>query len=226
MSRWEIRVAIALSGAVFAGGLVAPALAAPVKASTEVLAVDALATLAVKGRAPKTGYARSVFGPTWADVDRNGCDTRNDILKRDLTEIVFREKTRDCVVLSGVLVHRYSGETINFVRGNITSMEVQIDHVVAMSNSWQTGAFKLTLAQRTALANDPMNLFAVKGRLNSQKGDGDAATWLPPLKKFRCAYVAQQISVKSKYSLWVTAPEKEAMTRILTACPKQILPQQ
>jgi hypothetical protein len=105
-------------------------------------------------------------------------------------------------------------------------MEVQIDHVVAMSNSWQTGAFKLTLAQRTALANDPMNLFAVKGRLNSQKGDGDAATWLPPLKKFRCAYVAQQISVKSKYSLWVTAPEKEAMTRILTACPKQILPQQ
>jgi hypothetical protein len=226
MSRWEIRVAIALSGAVFAGGLVAPALAAPVKASTEVLAVDALATLAVKGRAPKTGYARSVFGPTWADVDRNGCDTRNDILKRDLTEIVFREKTRDCVVLSGVLVDRYSGETINFVRGNITSMEVQIDHVVAMSNSWQTGAFKLTLAQRTALANDPMNLFAVKGRLNSQKGDGDAATWLPPLKKFRCAYVAQQISVKSKYSLWVTAPEKEAMTRILTACPKQILPQQ
>ena len=226
MSRWEIRVAIALSGAVFTGGLVAPALAAPVKASTEVLAVDALATLAVKGRAPKTGYARSVFGPTWADVDRNGCDTRNDILKRDLTEIVFREKTRDCVVLSGVLVDRYSGETINFVRGNITSMEVQIDHVVAMSNSWQTGAFKLTLAQRTALANDPMNLFAVKGRLNSQKGDGDAATWLPPLKKFRCAYVAQQISVKSKYSLWVTAPEKEAMTRILAACPKQILPQQ
>jgi hypothetical protein len=226
MSRWEIRVAIALSGAVFAGGLVAPALAAPVKATTEVLAVDALATLAVKGRAPKTGYARSVFGPTWADVDRNGCDTRNDILKRDLTEIVFREKTRDCVVLSGVLVDRYSGETINFVRGNITSLEVQIDHVVAMSNSWQTGAFRLTLAQRTALANDPMNLFAVKGRLNSQKGDGDAATWLPPLKKFRCAYVAQQISVKSKYSLWVTAPEKEAMTRILTACPKQILPQQ
>lgn len=224
MSRWEIRVAIALSGALFAGGFVTQALASPVKATTEVLAVDALATLAVKGRAPKTGYARSVFGPTWADVDRNGCDTRNDILKRDLTEVVFRERTRDCVVLSGILVDRYSGETINFVRGNITSMEVQIDHVVAMSNSWQTGAFKLTLAERTALANDPMNLFAVKGRLNSQKGDGDTATWLPPLKKFRCAYVAQQIAVKAKYSLWVTPPEKEAMTRILSACPKQVLP--
>ena len=198
--------------------------AAPVKAVVEVAAVEALATLAVKGRAPKTGYARSEFGQTWADVDRNGCDTRNDILKRDLTEVLFKEKTRNCVVLSGILVDRYSGETINFVRGNITSMEVQIDHVVAMSNSWQTGAFKLTLAQRTALANDPMNLFAVKGRLNSQKGDGDAATWLPPLKKFRCAYVAQQIAVKAKYSLWVTAPEKEAMVRILTACPKQLLP--
>ena len=159
--------------------------AAPVKAGVEVSAVEALATLAVKGRAPKTGYARSEFGQTWADVDRNGCDTRNDILKRDLTEVLFKEKTRNCVVLSGILIDRYSGETINFVRGNITSMEVQIDHVVAMSNSWQTGAFKLTLAQRTALANDPMNLFAVKGRLNSQKGDGDAATWLPPLKKFR-----------------------------------------
>ena len=198
--------------------------AAPVKAVVEVAAVEALATLAVKGRAPKTGYARSEFGQTWADVDRNGCDTRNDILKRDLTEVLFKEKTRNCVVLSGILIDRYSGETINFVRGNITSMEVQIDHVVAMSNSWQTGAFKLTLAQRTALANDPMNLFAVKGRLNSQKGDGDAATWLPPLKKFRCAYVAQQVAVKAKYSLWVTAPEKEAMVRILTACPKQLLP--
>ncbi len=224
MSRWEIRLAIALVGAVFTGGVIAPANAVPVKATSEVSAVEVLATLAVKGRAPKTGYARSEFGQTWADVDRNGCDTRNDILKRDLIEVLFKEKTRNCVVLSGILVDRYSGETINFVRGNITSMEVQIDHVVAMSNSWQTGAFKLTLAQRTALANDPMNLFAVKGRLNSQKGDGDAATWLPPLKKFRCAYVAQQIAVKAKYSLWVTAPEKDAMMRILTTCPKQALP--
>jgi hypothetical protein len=224
MSRWEVGLAIALVGAVFTGGVIAPADAVPVKATSEVSAVEALATLAVKGRAPKTGYARSEFGQTWADVDRNGCDTRNDILKRDLTEVLLKEKTRNCVVLSGILIDRYSGETINFVRGNITSMEVQIDHVVAMSNSWQTGAFKLTLAQRTALANDPMNLFAVKGRLNSQKGDGDAATWLPPLKKFRCAYVAQQIAVKAKYSLWVTAPEKEAMMRILTTCPKQALP--
>ena len=205
-------------------GIAAPAQAIRFSEATEVTASTVLSSLPVKGRAAKTGYSRSQFGQAWADVDRNGCDTRNDMLKRDLTNVEFKVKTRDCVVLSGVLLDRYSGETINFVRGNVTSMEVQIDHVVALSNAWQTGAFKLTLMQRTAFANDPMNLFAVKGRLNSQKGDGDAATWLPPLKSFRCTYVAQQIAVKAKYSLWVTAPEKEAMTRILAACPNQTLP--
>ena len=192
--------------------------------ASEVSASSVLETLSVKGRAAKTGYSREQFGQTWADVDRNGCDTRNDMLKRGLTNIEFKVKTRDCVVLSGILLDRYSGEAINFLRGNVSSMEVQIDHVVAISNAWQTGAFKLSVVQRTAFANDPMNLFAVKGRLNSQKGDGDAATWLPPLKSFRCAYVAQQIAVKAKYSLWVTAPEKEAMVRILNSCPKEKLP--
>ncbi len=224
MSRWEIRLAIGLLAAISVSGIAAPAQAIRFSEATEVTASSVLSSLPVKGRAAKTGYSRSQFGQAWADVDRNGCDTRNDMLKRDLTNIEFKVKTRDCVVLSGVLLDRYSGETINFVRGNVTSMEVQIDHVVALSNAWQTGAFKLTLMQRTAFANDPMNLFAVKGRLNSQKGDGDAATWLPPLKSFRCTYVAQQIAVKAKYSLWVTAPEKEAMTRILAACPNQTLP--
>jgi hypothetical protein len=211
-------------GLLAATGTATPAQAGSFSEATEVSASSVLSTLPVKGRAPKTGYSRAQFGPAWADVDRNGCDTRNDMLKRDLTNIVFRAKTQNCVVESGTLQDRYSGETINFIRGNVTSMEVQIDHVVALSNAWQTGAFKLTLAQRTALANDPMNLFAVKGRLNSQKGDGDAATWLPPVKSFRCTYIAQQIAVKAKYSLWVTPPEKEAMVRILSACPKQTLP--
>ena len=177
-----------------------------------------LDSLAVKGRAPKTGYTRAQFGQSWADVNRNGCDTRNDILKRDLTGVVFRTGTRDCVVESGVLVDPYSGTTIDFVKGNVTSMAVQIDHVVALSNAWQTGAFKLTLAKRTEFANDPDNLLAVQGRLNSQKGDGDAATWLPPLKSYRCTYVSKQIAVKAKYGLWVTAPEKAAMKTILGKC--------
>ncbi|MBU3643626.1 MAG: HNH endonuclease [Candidatus Nanopelagicaceae bacterium] len=177
-----------------------------------------LESLAVKGRAPKTGYARAQFGQTWADVNRNGCDTRNDILQRDLTNLSFRAGTRDCVVESGKLIDPYSGITINFIKGVKSSMEVQIDHVVALSNAWQTGAFKLTFEKRTQFANDPDNLLAVQGRLNSQKGDGDAATWLPPLKSYRCTYVAKQIAVKAKYGLWVTAPEKAAMKSILAKC--------
>jgi hypothetical protein len=220
MSRWEIRIA-AVVAALLLGATPNPASGVEQEPG---LATALLETLAVKGRAPKTGYTRAQFGPAWADVDRNGCDTRNDILKRDLTSITYRAKTRNCVVESGTLVDRYSGETINFVKGNISSMEVQIDHVVALSNAWQTGAFKLTADQRRALSNDPLNLFAVKGRLNSQKGDGDAATWLPPLKSFRCSYVAQQIAVKAKYSLWVTAPEKAAIVSILAKCPTQKVP--
>jgi len=190
----------------------------PLEAST-VTASAVLETLAVKGRAPKTGYERSQFGPAWSDVDRNGCDTRNDILNRDLTSIIYKPGTHQCVVLSGTLLDPYSGEKIAFERGVATSPDVQIDHVVALSNAWQTGAFKLTYEKRLAIANDPMNLLAVKGRLNSQKGDGDAATWLPPLKSIRCAYVAQQIVVKAKYGLWVTPPEKAAMVGLLSKCP-------
>ena len=190
----------------------------PLEAST-VTASAVLETLAVKGRAPKTGYERSQFGPAWSDVDRNGCDTRNDILNRDLTSIIYKPGTYNCLVLSGTLIDPYSGEKIAFERGVATSSDVQIDHVVALSNAWQTGAFKLTYEKRLAFANDPMNLLAVKGRLNSQKGDGDAATWLPPRKDIRCAYVAQQIVVKAKYGLWVTPPEKAAMLGLLSKCP-------
>ena len=220
MSRWEIRIAALLAAVVLGATPNSVTAAEPEPA----LATAILETLPVKGRAPKTGYTRAQFGPAWADVDRNGCDTRNDILKRDLSAITFRAKTRNCVVESATLVDRYSGETISFVKGNLSSMDVQIDHVVALSNAWQTGAFKLSAIERKALANDPLNLFAVKGRLNSQKGDGDAATWLPPLKSFRCTYIAQQIAVKAKYSLWVTTPEKAAMTSILSACPSQKVP--
>ena len=217
MSHIEIRIALVLC--LLVTGI------SPSQAEVRPSGLSTIEAQITKGRAAKTGYTRAQFGQTWADVDRNGCDTRNDILKRDLTGEIFKEKTRQCVVLSGTLIDPFSGESINFVRGNITSMEVQIDHVVALSNAWQTGAFKLTLKERTAFANDPMNLLAVKGRLNSQKSDGDAATWLPPLKSYRCDYVLRQIAVKIKYKLWFTAPEKEAMVRILNTCPEKPLPE-
>jgi hypothetical protein len=216
VSHIEIRIALVL-GLLVAG-------ISPSQADSVASGLSIIEAQVTKGRAAKTGYTRAQFGQTWADVDRNGCDTRNDILKRDLTAEVFKEKTRDCVVLSGTLIDPFSGETINFVRGNVSSMEVQIDHVVSLSNAWQTGAFKLSIKERTAFANDPLNLLAVKGRLNSQKGDGDAATWLPPLKSYRCDYVSRQIAVKIKYRLWFTAPEKEAMVRILKSCPEKALP--
>ena len=185
-----------------------------------------LATLPVKGRAPKTGYSRDQFGQAWADVDRNGCDTRNDMLRRDLSDLALKPGTRDCVVLSGVLNDPYTATPINFLRGSSTSAAVQIDHVVALSDAWQKGAQQLTEAQRLSFANDPLNLLAVDGPANQQKSDGDAATWLPPNKSYRCDYVARQISVKSSYGLWVTQAEHDAMARVLADCPGHRRPHQ
>jgi hypothetical protein len=187
-------------------------------------AVTTLAMLTVKGRAPKTGYDRALFGQAWADVDRNGCDTRNDILRRDLTRYTLKAGTHGCLVLKGTLNDPYTGTKISFVRGQATSDAVQIDHVVALSDAWQKGAQQMSQARRTAFANDPLNLLAVDGPTNLRKGDGDAATWLPPRKAGRCAYVARQIAVKHRYGLSVTAAERDAMVRVLTGCPGQALP--
>jgi hypothetical protein len=185
-------------------------------------AADVLATLAVKGRAPQTGYDRDQFGPPWSDVDRNGCDTRNDVLARDLTGEAFKPGTQDCVVVSGTLADPYTATTIEFVRGGGSS--VDIDHVVALSNSWQTGSFAWDEARRTAFANDPLNLLAVDYSANRQKGDGDAATWLPDNRGYRCAYVARQVAVKAGYGLWVTQAEHDAIARVLESCPGEPVP--
>ncbi len=176
--------------------------------------ISILNSLEVKGRAPKTGYSRAQF-PHWSDLDRNGCDARNDILKRDLTEVLFKAGTRDCKVLSGVLLDPFSNKVLTFTS---VKSAVDIDHVVALSNAWQTGAAYFDKNTRSQIANDPLNLLAVDAKLNRQKGDGDAATWLPPNKAFRCEYVSRQVSVKAKYSLWVTSPEKEAILRVLSNC--------
>ncbi len=189
-------------------------------------AATALLALAVKGRAAKTGYSRDAFGLAWADVDQNGCDTRDDVLRRDLTATTVTAGSGGCEVATGTLIDPYSGTAIPFTRGVDTSADVQIDHVVALSNAWQTGAFAWTPDTREQFANDPLNLLAVQGRLNSQKGDGDSATWLPPTTGIRCAHVARQVAVKTKYQLWATAPEQAATARLLTGCPGQTLPTQ
>ncbi|CAN7381297.1 HNH endonuclease family protein [Arthrobacter sp. LjRoot14] len=181
-------------------------------------AIARLAAIPVKGRAPKTGYNREQFGPAWADVDHNGCDTRNDILARDLTGETFKPGTHDCVVATGTLADKYTGKTIRFVRGADTSSAVQIDHIIPLSLAWQTGAQQISEEQRKQLANDPLNLMAADGPANSAKGDKDAATWLPPNKAFRCEYTARMTAVKAKYKLWVTRPEHDAIQGILAAC--------
>lgn len=182
-----------------------------------------LDALPVKGRAPKTGYSREQFGQAWSDDvtvagGHNGCDTRNDVLAATLSNVVFKNGTKRCVVLTGTLSDQYTGSIIDFVRGQQTSTAVQIDHVVALSDAWQKGAQQLSVDERRNFANDPRNLLPVDGPTNAAKSDGDAATWLPPDRRYWCEYVSRQIDVKVAYRLWITSAEKEAMQRVLASC--------
>ena len=171
-----------------------------------------LETLDVKGRAPRTGYDRKLFGVGSVDLDRNGCDVRNDVLRRDLTDLVFKPGTGDCKVQHGRLDDPYTGWQVELA-------DVEIDHVVALSDAWQKGAQQLSPEERVRFGNDPRNLLAVSAQLNRQKGAADAATWLPPNKDFRCEYVTTQVEVKAAYGLWLTAAEREVMAHILRSCP-------
>ena len=186
-------------------------------------ALATLETLPIKGRAPKTGYSRGAFGPAWTDDvnvegGRNGCDTRNDILRRDLIDITLKPGSNGCTVLSGTLIDPHSGRTIPFTRGANTSADVQIDHVVALADAWQKGAQQLDQTTRQDFANDPRNLQATSAAMNKQKGDGDPATWLPPNKAYRCAFVSRQVEVKAAYGLWVTQAEHDAIANLLIGC--------
>ena len=211
----------ASSATVFGPQSADPAPATSDAGSSTALAM--LATLAVKGRAPMTGYDRGEFGAAWTDTNRNGCDTRNDVLRRDLTGREIKPGTGSCVALAGWLApDPYTGDRIHFVYGGAS--EVDIDHVVALGDAWQTGAFRWVPLKRLALANDPMNLLAVSASANRSKGDGDAATWLPSNKSYRCAYVARQVAVKAKYGLWITAAEHNASAQVLDLCPRLVAP--
>ena len=170
------------------------------------------------------GYARKNFSDGWGSIAQGArtCDLRNYILTRDLTNIT-RKSYDWCLVATGDLNDPYTGKLIHFVRGVKTSMAVQIDHVVALSNAWGTGAQKISDTSRYQLANDPLNLLAVDGPTNASKSDKDASQFLPRAA-YRCKYVARQLAVKRKYKLWVTSSEKSSMVRVLNTCPKQNLP--
>lgn len=180
------------------------------------LAINVLETLAIKGRAPKTGYARTEFYQAWPAID--GCNLRQRIIKR---EVGGSARLDGCDVIAGTFVEAYTGETRTYNSKAEFSKNIQIDHIVALSDAWQKGAQQLSADERYQLATDPLNLIAADASANQQKSDGDAATWLPKNKPFRCAYVARQISVKKKYSLWVTQAEHDAMKNILSTCPAE-----
>ncbi|MDC0723702.1 GmrSD restriction endonuclease domain-containing protein [Nannocystis bainbridge] len=185
------------------------------------LAAPLLATLPVRPRDGRD-YARDQFGRAWLDIDHNGCDTRDDILRRDLREVRLAPSKRPCVVTAGKLADPYTAADIAFERGG--GPAVDIDHVVALGDAWATGAAAWQPARRIALANDPLNLLAVDASANRAKGGSNAALWLPPNHDYRCAYVARQIAVKAKYGLWITEDEREAMQDVLRGCPDEVAP--
>ena len=181
-------------------------------------ALEVLAELQTKGRSPKTNYSRERFYESWPMID--GCNLRQRIIKRDFGDNAVLD---GCNVLSGEYDEPYTGQHLVFNEKSEISTGIQIDHVVALSDAWQKGADLDHMSDETryALATDPLNLLAVDANANQVKKDGDAATWLPKNKKFRCQYVARQVSVKAKYNLWVTAAEREMIEKILAQCPNE-----
>jgi hypothetical protein len=193
----------------------------PVTSSDYNNARAELAGLPVKGWDRLTDFSRYRFGEPWSDdvnveFGHNGCNTRDDILRRDLTDLAVRPGT--CYAQSGVLVDPYTGESITFFRGPETSEAVQIDHLVSLSDAWYKGAREWDEQRRRDFANDPRNLLAVSGKANFDKAFRDANAWLPPDQSFRCEFVSRQVAVKAAYRLWVSANEKRAMAAVLDRC--------
>jgi hypothetical protein len=191
-----------------------PGLAPITSPRDRVAAVQLIKKLRVKGSGPKTGYERTRFGENWADTAknipfaRNGCDTRNDLLARDGMNLKYRPGS-NCVVIAMSLQDPYTGRTIEWRKQNAD--EVQVDHVVPMSYEWRMGASRWSAAKRVRIANDPLNLMPVYGPINEQKGGSGPASWLPPVRKVRCAYVVRFTQVALKYDLPVTKADKAAM---------------
>ncbi|GGX17602.1 lipoprotein [Streptomyces malachitofuscus] len=191
-----------------------PGLAPVTGEKNRAAAVALIEKVTTKGRGPRTGYDREEFGYAWMDtadgvpLARNGCDTRNDLLKLHGRDVRFRSGS-DCVVVSMELYDPYTGKDIAWKKAD--AAEVQIDHVVPLSYSWQMGAARWPEDKRERLANDALNLLPVEGRANSAKRDSGPAAWLPPSKAVRCAYAVRFAQVALKYELPVTSADRRMM---------------
>ena len=204
-----------------AGGSPTPATGAAPADTRYDVARRQLKDLPVRGWDRTSDFQRYQFGDAWSDdvnveFGHNGCNTRDDILRRDLKSLVVRPFT--CFAQSGILVDPYTGTTIDFVRGPNTSNSIEIDHVVALADAWYKGARSWDPQRRLDFANDPRNLLAVSPKANFDKAFRDAAGWLPPNQAFRCEFAARQVEVKTDYGLWVSAKEKKALADVLAGC--------
>ena len=188
--------------------------------------VDVLAGIAeVPVRIRGHDYRRDAFGDTWTDDNpapggHNGCDTRNDILDRDLVNKTYVSIKR-CpnAVATGTLHDPYTNATVAFVRGAQVGAAVQIDHIVPLALAWDLGARNWPDDMRLRFANDPANLIAVDGPANQDKGDHEPATWMPPNTAFRCQYAMQFIAVLRGYALPVDAPSATVLRDAAATCP-------
>ncbi len=193
---------------------------------TVAAGVDVLAGVAVVPERSRSGdYRRAAFGEAWTDDNdapsgHNGCDTRNDILDRDLIDKTFVSIKR-CprAVATGVLHDPYTGKTINFLRGNKTGAAIQIEHIVPLAYAWDQGARGWPESLRIRFANDPANLLAVEGQANQDKGDQEPADWLPPNAAFHCQYAMQFIAVLRGYALPVDEPSVPVLREAASTCP-------
>lgn len=187
-------------------------------------ALHALASVSVvAARSGRDDYERSAFGPPWTDDTAvvgggNGCDTRNDVLARDLGDVRVGPVT-SCprAVLAGELRSPYTGKTVVFRRDR-NAGAVQIDHIVPLAFAWDMGAFGWSAARRADLANDPANLVAVDAASNQDKSDSEPGRWLPPNSGFHCQYAIEFVVVTRAYGLMIDAASREVLARVLRRC--------
>lgn len=166
-------------------------------------------------RSCKKGHACS-FGPAWKDVDRNGCDTRNDVLRAQLRDVVVKPGTHNCVILSGTGTDPYTGAAINWRK---SSGGVDIDHVYPLARAWDMGASKWTADQRVQFANDQdTNLLVTKSATNRSKGDDGPGEWMPLKSVNACVWVLRYLESAAKWGLPVTQGDVDAAREIAPTC--------
>ncbi|EKD20479.1 uncharacterized protein L3040_004234 [Drepanopeziza brunnea f. sp. 'multigermtubi'] len=182
---------------------------APPGIPTTATARTLLAGLTVAAQGPQTGYSRDLF-PSWITISGN-CNTRETVLIRDGTNVVTNTA---CASTSGSWFSPFDGATWT------AASDVDIDHMVPLSNAWKSGAAAWTTAQRQVFANDLTNpqLWAVTDNVNQAKSDSGPENWKPPLTSFYCTYAKAWTKVKSVYDLTITSAEKTALTSMLATC--------